>query len=105
MSLTSDERAGIAGTNGRKSRGVATPEGKRRLRMNACKHYMTVKVIPMPTEVPARLEEHRAYWLDMGRNPVSSGLARPRRGTGYTSIVSTASQSHGRRRPPGRWCS
>src|SRR5262249_42745639 len=63
MNLTAEERAEISRANGRKG-GVATEAGKKRSHMNACKHYMTATVVPMPGEDPAILAERRAHWLE-----------------------------------------
>jgi hypothetical protein len=64
MANNEPDRAQINRANAKHSTGPRTPEGKNRSRMNALKHGMCAKVIPLPNENPAEVAAREQAFID-----------------------------------------
>jgi hypothetical protein len=74
---TAPDRAEISRRNGRKSRGLASPEGKARSRMNALKHGLSARIPVLPGEDEAAFRRRVDDFVDAlaPRNAVEVALA------------------------------
>ncbi|HEY2158138.1 MAG TPA: hypothetical protein VGH33_21090, partial [Isosphaeraceae bacterium] len=67
--MRSEKQRQASRTNGSKSKGPITPEGKNTSKFNGLKHGLRAEHVILPGEDPAAFEAERQAWIDDWKPP------------------------------------